>query len=250
MRNVVWLGVVAVLVSGCAPMVWTKPGGTQDEFSQDKYTCLQESQQRTSGAVVNQFGGAASSSMVTNTGLFGSCMNARGWYLGAAASNSGGAGSGSMWNQPGWQPPAGIGVPATNQAQRKAADEDRKADHQLLTARSRLSLICYDTTSYTRLFNKGACKPEAITAAQLADRSKATPEEIELMRRYLDEIVSNTAVVADSLRAAGDTFGAKAVESARDSIVLPARAVTDGTITWGAYNKQRMDALKTATTSK
>ena len=248
MRNSVWPAIAAAaIVAGCAPMVWQKPGGTQDEFARDRYTCLQESQQRSSGAVVNQFGGAASSTMVTNQGLFGSCMNAHGWYLGQAVSNSAGSNSGSKWNQPGWQPPAGIGANSADDAQRKAEDERRKAveqaDYEVRRARLRLSVICYDD-SYRRLFEKGACKAEAVTAAQLADRSKPTPDEIDLMRRYVDEIVSNAAVVAGPLHASGDTFGAQAVDSARDAIVVPARGVIDGSMTWGAYNKQRANALK------
>ena len=38
--------VIGLTVVGCAPLVWTKPGGTQSEFAEDRYACLQESQQR------------------------------------------------------------------------------------------------------------------------------------------------------------------------------------------------------------
>jgi hypothetical protein len=47
----------------------------------DRYECLQEAQQRTSGAVVDAYGGAAKSQVVTNCGLWVSCLGARGYTL-------------------------------------------------------------------------------------------------------------------------------------------------------------------------
>jgi hypothetical protein len=62
-------------------MAWNKPGASQQEFSENKYSCMQQSQQRVSGARVNAYGGASASEVVTNQGLFNACMNAQGWYL-------------------------------------------------------------------------------------------------------------------------------------------------------------------------
>ncbi|CAN7624341.1 hypothetical protein LJR084_004840 [Variovorax sp. LjRoot84] len=234
------LVVLAAALAGCAPLVWTKPGGTQSEFAEDKYVCLQESQQRQGRAQVNRFGGAAIDTVETNSGLFGACMNARGWYLGQQSTSNA---SGSLWNQPGWTPPTGIGVPTAEEAQRKAeADRPRAADQsefKLTVARSRLSLICYDTISYGPLWKKGACKPEAITPAQLGDHSTATPEEIRMMRGYVMEMNTNAALVAEADRASGNTFAARAVEAARDAVVVPAAGLIDGSMTWSAYNKAR-----------
>jgi hypothetical protein len=73
-----------LLLSSCATPVqynWVKPGATSGEGPRDKYACLQEAQQRESSAYVNNSYGAADSQVVTNTTLFGACMNARGWYL-------------------------------------------------------------------------------------------------------------------------------------------------------------------------
>ena len=74
---------ILVAASGCVfkPMLWNKPGATQEEFAQAKYECLQQSQQTQSGAYVNPYGGAATTQVVTNPGLFGACMNAHGFYL-------------------------------------------------------------------------------------------------------------------------------------------------------------------------
>jgi hypothetical protein len=86
MRLASFCFVVPVLVglAGCAALqspVWYKAGGTQDDFSRDRYTCLQQSQQRVSGAYVDQNSGAAQSTVVTNGQLFDACMNASGWYI-------------------------------------------------------------------------------------------------------------------------------------------------------------------------
>lgn len=177
-------------------------------------------------------------------------MNARGWYLGQqSASNA----PGSLWSRPGWAPPPGIGVPEAEEARRKAEGDRLKAADQaeylLTVARSRLSLICYDATSYGPLWKKGACKPEAITPAQLADRSKATPEEIHMMRNYVEEMKANAAVVSEADRASGNTFGAQAVEAARDAVVVPAAGLIDRSMTWGAYNKARAASVKLSTSA-
>jgi hypothetical protein len=66
------------------PQVWDKPSGTQQEFAQDKYACLQASQQRQASAVVNSAGGYSNDGMGLNPYLFSSCMNAHGWYLTAS----------------------------------------------------------------------------------------------------------------------------------------------------------------------
>src|SRR5258706_15331717 len=55
-----------LLVSACAPMLWNKPGASQNDFSRDRYTCVQQAQQRVAGAQVNAYGGTASNTVVTN----------------------------------------------------------------------------------------------------------------------------------------------------------------------------------------
>jgi hypothetical protein len=70
-----------ILLSACANQVWVKPGATQSEFAQQKYACMQQSQQQVSSAYVNQYGGSSGSHVTTNKPLFNACMNAQGWYL-------------------------------------------------------------------------------------------------------------------------------------------------------------------------
>ena len=80
----------SVWIVGCAPIaqpVWGKPGASLNDFSRDKYTSLQESQQRAGRAYVNAYGGRSDEGVITNGQLFGACMNANGWYLTAAQDN-------------------------------------------------------------------------------------------------------------------------------------------------------------------
>jgi hypothetical protein len=74
----------AALLGGCAAIdpgepTWYKPGGSQQAFAEDKYQCMSASQMEVSGAYVNASGGAAASGATTNTPLFKSCMEARGY---------------------------------------------------------------------------------------------------------------------------------------------------------------------------
>jgi hypothetical protein len=73
-----------VLLAGCVtkppPTVWYNQSSRQT-FEQAKYSCLQESQQNRGGVAWNQAGGAAQSGVITNGGLFNSCMTSRGFVL-------------------------------------------------------------------------------------------------------------------------------------------------------------------------
>ena len=86
MKKLSILFIGLLILSGCAttPMLWYKPGASQDEFSRVRYNCLQQAQQPASGAYVNAYAGSASSRVITNDQLFGACMNANGWSLRSA----------------------------------------------------------------------------------------------------------------------------------------------------------------------
>jgi hypothetical protein len=85
MKNLAVLGIAVFMLVGCAKYLWVKPGGTQGEFSQDRYACMQEAQQRVSGTIVTEYKGTSvgvsQNNVETNDNLFRACMNARGWYL-------------------------------------------------------------------------------------------------------------------------------------------------------------------------
>jgi hypothetical protein len=73
-----------LLLASCAHQpqaLWLKPGAVPDEFAQERYSCLQQSQQPNSTAFISRYGGTANSNIITNGGLFDACMNSRGWIL-------------------------------------------------------------------------------------------------------------------------------------------------------------------------
>lgn len=58
---------------------WSKEGGTQAAYLQDRYECLRESQKQRSRYAANQHAAGGGSSQVTDSGLFMACMAARGY---------------------------------------------------------------------------------------------------------------------------------------------------------------------------
>jgi hypothetical protein len=58
-------------------------GGSNPErqFMKDRCECLQDAEQRVSGAYVNAYGGAASSQVVPSCGVWVSCLGARGYVV-------------------------------------------------------------------------------------------------------------------------------------------------------------------------
>ncbi len=73
------LSTFALCACAALQMGWYKPGASEADFAQDKYSCMESSQERVSGAYVNPYGGAASSGTTTNIPLFQACMEARGY---------------------------------------------------------------------------------------------------------------------------------------------------------------------------
>lgn len=83
MRKVI-LMLLSVFVSGCANPTYYRyinnQGATQDQFMKDRYACYTETQQRVSGAYVNEYGGASSSQVMPSCSAFNACLAARGYY--------------------------------------------------------------------------------------------------------------------------------------------------------------------------
>jgi hypothetical protein len=73
------------VVAGCAStaptiMRWTNNNNaTQDQWMKDRYACYSETQQRISGATVNQSGGNANSIVIPMCSAFNACLAARGY---------------------------------------------------------------------------------------------------------------------------------------------------------------------------
>jgi hypothetical protein len=76
----------AISLTACAPTRqlppatrYTRPDTTQQQFMKDRYECLQEAEQRVSGAIVGAYGGASSSRVVANCGVWWACLGGRGY---------------------------------------------------------------------------------------------------------------------------------------------------------------------------
>ena len=69
------------LITGCAPPApkYDGPGSFQD-FVNVRYQCVLETSARTSGAFVNQYGGASSSRVMPSCSAFSACLAAKGYY--------------------------------------------------------------------------------------------------------------------------------------------------------------------------
>ena len=158
------LGVVvasAILLSACAQPqnVWTKPGASHQDFSGDRYACMQESQQRVSGSYVNAYAGTSTNKVITNSSLFASCLNARGWYLGPKAAA---------------MPIAPVVPPAPAQP---AVHPIKLAEEEAVRA---FKDVCLreDLRAYMQ---KTACNSNDTTLEQMTDSSRITAEQKETL---------------------------------------------------------------------
>jgi hypothetical protein len=72
-----------ILLADCGPpsppMGWTREGSTYQDYTAERYQCIQAAQQRISGAEVNAYGGASSSGVYPSLGMYMACMQAQGW---------------------------------------------------------------------------------------------------------------------------------------------------------------------------
>lgn len=220
------IAAAAVLAAGCAQPVWVKPGASQNDFAGDRYACMQDSQQRVGGAVVNQFGGSATNTVVTNGNLFGSCMNAKGWYL-------------TRPSTPQTQNPTAGATPSNAPAPSPLAEVDREASRQA-------EATCVDP-ALQALWAKSPCKVEGITLAHLADTSYATDAQRDALvlarQKYNDRI----ATASRAYRSMGGARGAAFAQLLDDNsarLEKAALAAYSGKMTWGEYNQARKDAAK------
>ena len=199
---------VGLALSACAtqPTMWIKPGFSQDEFAKDRYSCMQQSQQRVSTAFVNQYGGSSSNHAITNANLFNACMSAHGYSL-----------------------------------QKQATVEQAKA---AFDAVDREWLAFCASEELQPHFSKTPCKPGDTTLQQMSDKSRITnaekvalsevrtetkklaKETDEIIRQYYPELAPSIIGLSQQPRTEQDSL---------------AEDFNDGRITRGEYNKHRME---------
>ena len=210
------LGLCATFLScwlvGCAGQpwaLWLKPGAAPDEFGQDRYACLQGSQQPNSSAYIGQYGGASSSRMITNGGLFDACMNSKGWVLTAVTDSKG-----------------------FYEAMRPLGEERRG-----LCSRPELQA----------LWKKTACKAIETTQAQMNDRSKISAEEKIALSKYLEPSDEINARISSNYRQFDTKNGdavARTIDNGNAEFKQVASELSAGGISWGDFNRRRIEVNK------
>jgi hypothetical protein len=189
--------------------LWLKPGAAAEEFSQERYACLQQSQQPSSSSYLNRYGGVSNSNIITNGGLFDACMNSRGWAL------------------------TNVGdVKGFNDALRPLGEDQRA-----FCTRSDLQA----------LWKKMACKATDTTEAQLSDRSKISNEEKIAVAKWQDFVQVTNERVATVYRQFASGKGeavASTLEAGTGDSKRLASELSSGSITWGEFNKRRVELNK------
>jgi predicted aspartyl protease len=199
---------VGLALSACAAQqtIWTKPGFSQDEFAKDRYSCMQQSQQRVSGAYADQYGAVSSNHVITNANLFSACMNAQGYTLEKQASLD----------------------------QAKAAFDAVKSEMLAYCANE-------DVQTY---YSKTPCKSGDTTLEQMADKSRITNDEKVALSKVRTEGKKRVKELEDIYRLYYPQLAPSIVSrleqssSEQDSLVEEFYA---GRITRGEYNKRRME---------
>lgn len=189
-----------------------KPGMSRQEYSTDRYECMQASQRQTT-RVAN---GVSDTSQTTNVPLYSACMSARGYSARKVS---------DFESQMG-----GPEVQAAIKAHRSKG----------------ASTICANP-AYAAYFAKTPCNTVAITSQQMADTSKISPEA----KAVLTEVRGALNAYADEyfrILRNGTPAGAK-VADINLSVARPQddkndRDLYDGIITWGTYNKRRLEIYR------
>lgn len=210
-----------LLLVGCAQNTWYKPSARPGDFEKDRYDCLQQSQQQYSRAQTNGWQGASESKVVTNDGLFSSCMNARGW---------------SIQNQQAVQQQ--IQQQQNNQS---STQSQFQSESTRLTNEAKANCANPEFKPY---YSKTACTALEITFEQLADSTKITPAQkavLPKLRAVIDENLKarnalNRRAGGRNAKIADYVVGNIMPQNDKNNLDL-----YNGKITWGEYNQRRKD---------
>lgn len=207
-------------LSACQPsLVWVKSGGSQNEYSQNRYECLKQAQQRESGSYAFKDASMSDSTVVTNKELFDACMNAKGWYLKRKDETR---------TQP--TPESAEKVNNHNTRNKQINDEETFACAFL---------------EYQMIYKKSPCRIDSIAAYHIANDDKITEDEKKVFleiytedkQRSLRRAASYREVGRPSLRAVSELLDIRTESIAKSSTEL-----YEGRISWGEFNKRRRDA--------
>jgi hypothetical protein len=222
MMPIVFVFMVGLILSCAANKVWTKPTSfTQEEFARDKYECLQQSQQQSGSAFVNQSFGFADSGSVTNQNLFITCMNAKGW---------------SLMDKNNLQ--TTVDQNSTEFKQKKAIYDDTMKKFT-----EKHKAICAKP-EYAQIVIKTSCNAKDITFEQIADNTKITPEQKTILPKYrteVDAVSKERYEYMHTLTSSKDRRLVDYLESLQSEVDKYNLDLLNGLITWGEYNQRRKD---------
>jgi len=235
-KKILFAMVSSLFLGACGtPMIWSKPGATRDDFSSARYTCMQQSQQRVSAASVNALGGYSTSSVVTNEDLFGSCMNANGWYLSQQ--------SNVAPNAPVVSPVPWKRAQSPKPPEKTRAEKLRESGQAYRVA---MTAVC-ERTEYASLMKRTPCQMSDMSAAHLSNLNKISAGEASAMRQMFSEIEPINSKASSDIYRFGQAKGS-AMQSAFDARNQrnsdSMRALIDGRITWGEFNTRRQQSLE------
>jgi len=206
-----------LVISGCAPKLWVKNNSTKDDFERDRYTCLQQSQQRVGAAQVSAYGGTAINTVETNNLLFSTCMGSKGWSL---------------------QDKEVVQVQA---AQNQINNQNLKGQFDQL--QGTLVAMC-NKDALKEYYKKSACKATDISFEQLADDTTITAEQKTVLIKQREEVALLDKEFDQFQRQRGDA-GIRLI-NVQVNYVRPENEknnldLYNGKITWGGYNKRRKE---------
>ena len=219
MKSVKILAIVGAIltIGGCAQNLWVKPNASQGEFERDRYTCLQQSQQRVGAAQVNAYGGSAVNTVATNDMLFSTCMGSKGW---------------SLQNKE---------VVQAQFAQNQARNDDLKRQNDQVL--SNAMTMC-NREEFKEYYKKTACRASDVSFEQIADTTKITAAQKTALVKQRDEVALIEKEQDAIVRQRGDS-GQKFISIATN-FIRPENEknnldLYNEKISWGEYNKRRKE---------
>jgi len=208
---------------GCASpkMLFDKTGLTSEEFSRDKYDCVQQSRTSWSGGGTGGLGvammiGAKSNAEKQSADLFKMCMEARGYTA------------------------------------REVSDEEFERQRNS-PFKSKMNQIAKERNGrcnnddFKLIFIKTSCKSDKITLEQLSDKSFISEAEKIVFSKYRSDTNDSNNMTMEAIRTNGEPKD-KEMGLTLERLYLQSDKIAldlfEGKITWGEFNKNRKEQFQ------
>lgn len=228
MKKTALLFSCAILSACSTQKYWVKPGASDNDFAKDRYSCLQESQQRVGASSFNAYGGGSVSKVVTNDQLFSACMSAKGWNIQEKNESTGSKGSQKF------------SLPNTSSTVDNSINLSAAGNEAIQFVHIRRQEVCA-SEEFATITKKSPCDPRDI-GDQIFNKSKPTQQEIQLERKLqsqLQDLFNQeiTAYKTDSGMGAERRSTLLTIYNGREQRVF--EQFYSGSMTWGELNNQR-----------